>query len=84
MKTLMAVLLITMVAMVACTATPKPNPDCNIVVVTPMGPVMIQEGFFDNPDNYWTEKEWDAEVEKQRKLYQQQLEEYLNEGKTES
>ena len=81
MKTLVGTLFI---VLIACTSTPKKNPECNIVIVTQMGPVLIEEGFFDNKDNYWTEKEWDAEIQKQRRLYQKQLEEYLNEGKTNS
>ena len=71
-----------LIILVACTSTP--NPSCNIIVATPYGPVLIKQGFLDDRDNYWTEKEWDEIVEEQRRLYQKQLEDYLNEEKTES
>lgn len=60
-------LLFIFILLLGCATVPCPKcPSTTAIVMTPMGLMLIPEGFFDNKDNWITEKEFRDFIMRQR------------------
>ena len=60
-----------------CVKNKCPGEDMIIISPWTNYPVVISEGFFDDPDNCYSKRKWDAEVERLRERMDQEIKEYL-------
>jgi len=47
-------------------------PDRDIIIITPCGPVLVEKGFLDDTNNYYTIPEWNEFMQEQKKQMQGQ------------
>ena len=66
MKTLFIILC---VALIGCATNPVPY--CDVVILTPNGPIVMEKGFLDDPENYWTRPEWDKMAQDRFAIHKQ-------------